>query len=300
VLLVGRNKRRLGLVKGLRGTVCETRPDGTIVLACGDGRRVPVPPSYQGVSHGYAMTAHRAQGATADIALVHGSDAADRQWQYVALSRHRIRAAYYDVAPGDRDADGVHHGAREAAAPTAARLLASMSRDGSKPSTLDYPAAYDRQLLRVHAARSSGGTTAIPTESQLEILTAHGLVDELPPVATWVHASIVIDGVHRAPCGKQARAWLLEAGTPPEEADRVIGLALRDLDASRAGRRIGRSAATAGASSTTRRSDAAATSTDYDWLRRAAHDRRRAQQRRVEHERAARRNRDSERARHVS
>lgn len=86
----------------MRGTVVETAADGTLAVETADNRRLTVPPDYAGVAHGYAVTAHRAQGATADIVLVHGSDAADRYWHYVALSRHRLRAAYYDLAPANQ------------------------------------------------------------------------------------------------------------------------------------------------------------------------------------------------------
>lgn len=101
-----------------------------------------VPVAYRGITHGYAMTAHRAQGATADVALVHGSDAADRQWLYVAMSRHREHCRYYDVAHPDRDEEGVHHGRSPQPPRPEERLEQAARRDGTKFSTLDYPGAY--------------------------------------------------------------------------------------------------------------------------------------------------------------
>jgi len=240
VLLVGANDRRRGLVKGLRGTVSEAGGDGTLVLQTPARQRVTVPPDYAGVSHGYALTAHRAQGATADVALVHGTDAADRQWQYVALSRHRIRAAYFDVALPRADLDGVHHEHSVDATGVEERLVAALSRDGSKPTTLDYPGAYDRQLLAAHVASGpAGGVGAAPTEAQLAILRDHGAMVDLPPAATWVHASLVIDGVLGTPEGQQARAWLREAGAPPDESGRAVAVAIADVAASRGVSRIG-------------------------------------------------------------
>jgi hypothetical protein len=237
LLLIGRNRRRAGLIKGFRGTVVETRDDGTLIVqrnASAHSARLTVPPSYPGVSHGYAMTAHRAQGATADIALVHGSDAADRQWQYVALSRHRTRATYYDVRPAARDIDGVHHGPMPVETSTADRLIAVMSRDGIKATTLDYPDAYARQLLCAHATFGpEGGMSAAPTEAQLAILHDHGMVKDLPPAATWVHASLLIDDVFRKPAGFQAREWLVESGVLPEEAQRAVDAARREVTASK-------------------------------------------------------------------
>ncbi|HXA27654.1 MAG TPA: MobF family relaxase [Candidatus Angelobacter sp.] len=238
VLVVGRNKRRLGLVKGLRGTVVGTRPDTTLVLRVSDRHPdIVVPPEYDGICHGYALTGHRALGATADIALVHGSSAADRQWHYVTLSRHRIRVAYYDVEPPGPDVDGVHHGEEqsaraeeESARATEKRLVRTMSRDGSKATTLDYPDEYDRQLIHEHAASGpEGGVSAPPTETQLDLLRDHGLVDTLPADATWVHASLLIDRVLGTPVGAQACEWLVEAGVPADEASQVIDVARDDL-----------------------------------------------------------------------
>jgi conjugative relaxase-like TrwC/TraI family protein len=239
VLLVGRNQRRRGLVKGLRGTVMETTADGALILETSTQHRVPVPPDYRGVAHGYALTAHRAQGATADIALVHGSDAADRQWQYVALSRHRIRAAYYDVVPSSSDVDGVHHGQQMDTRRTEDRLITAMSRDGSKATTLDYPGAYDRQFLSSHPATGPGaGVGAAPTEAQLAVLRDCGMVEDLPPAPTWVHASLLVDGVLKLPQGQQAREWLRENGAAPDEAMQAIEVAAGDLRASRGVSRI--------------------------------------------------------------
>jgi conjugative relaxase-like TrwC/TraI family protein len=238
-LLVGANDRRRGLVKGLRGTVVETKQDGSLTLETQAGQRIAVPPDYAGVSHGYALTAHRAQGATVDVALVHGTDAADRQWQYVALSRHRVSATYFDVALPRADADGVHHEHSVDTPDLEARLVAALSRDGSKPTTLDYPAAYDRQLLAAHAASGpAGGVGAAPTEAQLAILGDHGAMDDLPPSATWVHASLVIDGLLGTPVGEQARVWLREAGAPADGSGRAIAVAMADVAASRGVSRI--------------------------------------------------------------
>ena len=50
------------------------------------------------LEHGYASTAHRAQGATVDRAFVLGSDELYREWGYTALSRHRDAARFYVTA----------------------------------------------------------------------------------------------------------------------------------------------------------------------------------------------------------
>jgi len=63
-----------------------------------DGHRVELPDqSVRDVrlDHGYAITAHRAQGITVDRAFVLGSDELYREWGYTALSRHRDEARFY-------------------------------------------------------------------------------------------------------------------------------------------------------------------------------------------------------------
>jgi len=232
ILLVGKNKRRQGLVKGVRGTVLRTERDGTLVVAPHDGgRELVVPPDYTGVTHGYALTAHRAVGATADIGLIHGSDSADNQWHYVALTRHRIRALYYDIEL-PRDIDGVHHDESDDEGRDE-RLLKVMSRDGTKATTLDYPREYARQLVAAHVIAADNRTerSVAPTEQQLAILRRRGQLDRLPENATWLHASLAIDALDGNDIGVTARAWLLERGTAPADADHIISLALHDLKA---------------------------------------------------------------------
>ena len=92
-----RNDRRLGVVNGQVGVItaidrqrCDVR--------LGDGRDIQLPESYvRGghLDHGYASTAHRAQGATVDRTFVLGSDELYREWGYTALSRHREDARFY-------------------------------------------------------------------------------------------------------------------------------------------------------------------------------------------------------------
>ena len=66
-----------------------------------DGPRVDLPRGYAedgGLDHGYAITAHRAQGATVDRTFVLGSEGLYREWAYTALSRHRDEARFYVTA----------------------------------------------------------------------------------------------------------------------------------------------------------------------------------------------------------
>lgn len=84
----------LGVVNGTRATVtaidterCELaiRPDG-------DAETVTLPRWYleRGhIAHGYALTIHKAQGATVDTAVLYGDDRLYRAAGYTALSRGR-------------------------------------------------------------------------------------------------------------------------------------------------------------------------------------------------------------------
>src|SRR5690606_27881028 len=74
-----------------------------------DRRSLTLPARYLDaghVDHAYALTAHKAQGATVERAWVLGSDAAYREWAYVALSRARAGSRLYVVGDLDGQGDG--------------------------------------------------------------------------------------------------------------------------------------------------------------------------------------------------
>jgi ATP-dependent exoDNAse (exonuclease V) alpha subunit len=68
-----------------------------------DERQMTVPAAWAGthLDHGYAMTCHKAQGATVDVALLYATSALTREAGYVALSRGRTANHLY--VPDDRD-----------------------------------------------------------------------------------------------------------------------------------------------------------------------------------------------------
>jgi hypothetical protein len=73
-----KNRRAIGLLNGLRGEVTSIDPVAwSIVFRLHDGTERSVPTGYLEaghVDHGYAMTIHKAQGLTADQALVLATD----------------------------------------------------------------------------------------------------------------------------------------------------------------------------------------------------------------------------------
>jgi len=87
-----RNDRRLGVVNGLPATVEHVTGDRGLTVRTDADRQVTLPAGYLdagNVTHGYAITGHKAQGVTVDHTFVLGSDELYREWGYVALSRGR-------------------------------------------------------------------------------------------------------------------------------------------------------------------------------------------------------------------
>jgi ATP-dependent exoDNAse (exonuclease V) alpha subunit len=103
-VLVTHNDHRLGLLNGTRATVTAADPRRkTLTLAADDDQQVTVPADWAArhLDHGYAMTCHKAQGATVETALLYGAGALTREAGYVALSRGRVANHLY--VPADLD-----------------------------------------------------------------------------------------------------------------------------------------------------------------------------------------------------
>jgi ATP-dependent exoDNAse (exonuclease V) alpha subunit len=100
-IVIGRNDKHLGVINGDRAQVLAATDEHLDVKTDkGDELRLPRTFIEDGhVDHGYATTAHKAQGATFDKAFVLGSQEAYREWGYTALSRHREEARFYIAAP---------------------------------------------------------------------------------------------------------------------------------------------------------------------------------------------------------
>src|ERR1035437_9027060 len=132
-LLFRENNRDLGVKNGMLGTV-EQAEEGRLVVRLdsargpGQGRAVSVSMAdYAAVDHGYAVTIHKAQGATVDRAYVLASGTMmDRHLTYVAMTRHRDEAQLYAGRDEFRDM---------------AALSARLSRSQAKETTLDYDRA---------------------------------------------------------------------------------------------------------------------------------------------------------------
>jgi len=127
-----KNDRHLGIANGTRGTVTALDPEArTLTLTRLHGRELTLPAQYLDdrterggptVDHGYALTAHKAQGMTTGTAFVLGSDDLYREAGYVALSRGRRENHLYLVDPQEELAE--HGRANQASTPITAATRA--------------------------------------------------------------------------------------------------------------------------------------------------------------------------------
>lgn len=94
-ILFTRNSRKLGIKNGQTGNLTKWYLDqhGNMMLDVHTdaGKTVPINiTQYKHLDYGYALSVHKAQGQTVDKVYVLASDImTDREWLYVAASRHR-------------------------------------------------------------------------------------------------------------------------------------------------------------------------------------------------------------------
>lgn len=103
-VLALRNDRRIGITNGTQGTIAGIE-DGNLLIDTHDGHRLEVPARYawEHLTHGYAMTVHKAQGMTCDVSLVLGDDTLYAEAGYTSITRGRLRNHVYAVASQDLD-----------------------------------------------------------------------------------------------------------------------------------------------------------------------------------------------------
>lgn len=99
-----RNDRPAAILNGQRGIVTAIHPEReALEVRLDGGKDIELGASYLRpghLDHGYAITAHRAQGMTVGQSFVLGSQDLYRELGYTALSRHRDQARFY-VARSD-------------------------------------------------------------------------------------------------------------------------------------------------------------------------------------------------------
>jgi conjugative relaxase-like TrwC/TraI family protein len=97
-VVITRNDYRRQVFNGTRARVMRVDlRSGQLTLATRDGQELAVPAVWAAdrLDHAYAMTCHRAQGITVDVALLYGTAALSREAAYVAMSRGRTANFIY-------------------------------------------------------------------------------------------------------------------------------------------------------------------------------------------------------------
>lgn len=187
------NNRPAGILNGQRGTIEHT--DGerqSVQVRLDAGTRVALD---QGslqrgdLDHGYAITAHRAQGATVDRAFVLGSEDLYREWGYTALSRHREVARFY-VTRTDL-------GLNQDRAPEPDPIAAGLTRLLGRSQAEEFASTQLRDLSDEQLARERARLAHRLQGTQLPSPTGH-LADKL-------------EGLERMRRGVDARAERLQA-----------------------------------------------------------------------------------------
>lgn len=147
-LLFTRNDKELGVQNGSLGTVSSLSRQGLFDVRLDDGRELAFDVSrYSHLEQGYAMTVHKAQGATVDRAYVLAGEMFDAHMAYVAMTRHRERV---DVFYNRSDF------------PTDAKLMRTLARERVKDTSIDYafPIVLGADLPRIPEGIITSGPIA--------------------------------------------------------------------------------------------------------------------------------------------
>jgi Ti-type conjugative transfer relaxase TraA len=136
-ILTTRNDYKLGVLNGTRATIEQVDDHGRIHARANDGSTVDLPPEYAErghVTHAYAMTFHKAQGATVGETFVLGTEGLDRERAYSGLSRG-TDANYLYLADATDRADERH--APEIERDPTERLAARLEAPSAKAMAID-------------------------------------------------------------------------------------------------------------------------------------------------------------------
>ena len=149
VIYSGSNDYSRDVRRGDMGIVVRADEHGVAVRLDRDGRIVELDPTQDDVRHGYAITTHRAQGATVDRCIVYTGVDTSREMAYVQASRARdatewvlTRHAVHRAA----EREGLEVGVEAERDPLAELrgVVDRMAESRQAESTLDYVVRQDR------------------------------------------------------------------------------------------------------------------------------------------------------------
>jgi ATP-dependent exoDNAse (exonuclease V) alpha subunit len=136
-VLALRNDYRHGLLNGTRGTITAIDQPARRLVVTTDDRATPFAYADAGsLTHGYAMTIHKAEGATVAIALVLADPTMTRQQLYTALSRGQQHNLIY-LSTDDLRAELAH--AIEATREPTQMLIGIIDRTDAKEMAIEAP-----------------------------------------------------------------------------------------------------------------------------------------------------------------
>lgn len=136
-----RNSHELSVKNGTQATVIKL-DDRVMRVRLDDGseRLVNHASGYNHIDHGYALTVHKAQGATVDRAHVVAGEMTGREWSYVATTRAREETRIYTTAD--------QLGREAGQALEKSDLARDMARSHAKDTTQDYLVAAEKARSR--------------------------------------------------------------------------------------------------------------------------------------------------------
>ena len=129
-----RNHRGLGVKNGTLGRVVACSDQGLRIEDQGGKQFWVNFKHYNQIDHGYALTAHKAQGATFDRAHVVVGTFSGREWSYVAASRARESTHLYTT----KDVAGLLHKSPPNLNQAVTHLASQMAKSQQKDTTLSY------------------------------------------------------------------------------------------------------------------------------------------------------------------
>jgi len=234
-ILCLKNQSRVGVLNGDLATVSSVDLDKGALTVRLDRHPEPthLPAWYLHdghVDHGYAVTCHKAQGATVERTFVVASDAITREWGYVGMSRGRQANTLYLANPTpDEDCTHLAHERPD----EIVRLAATLGRSEAQAAAIDTgrgPQTIDDDQLR---QRLDEIEAAIDTSTDDPAQPRH----DLAQVVEYADLTNETEARHRdglAAITYQPPSWVAETlgerpATPTERVawNRAVDIALR-------------------------------------------------------------------------